>query len=211
MNNLDDKQQLGETHGGYVAEVIRHIHPAVPLSIVSHSYGAVPLAAALQTLAVTSTEEFDHPDHSNCRRSIQAAMLAGALGAYDFSPCGKFPLALSQLQRLAVTVNPSDKTLLLMNRIDRDDHIVGLMGLRDVPLAELPKISQWNIHSWVHRHHWLIWMLIHEQVAATLRPYFVNTLPRAFVEDVIPAELPVENVQPLPPAVPPREPPPKFK
>jgi hypothetical protein len=94
-----------------VAWLIDQMHPDVPVGLLGYSFGAQAVTGALHALGGGAiggqTLTRVHP----LRRPPSAATLGAAMPARWVDPGQRHGLAISQVERFLITVNPSERTL----------------------------------------------------------------------------------------------------
>ncbi|MEX2121810.1 MAG: hypothetical protein WD847_19665 [Pirellulales bacterium] len=176
--NVTEKARSSESQGYYLAWLIDQIDPATPLSLTGHSFGARTVSAALQGLASGRIARHDLPERLYAGpRSIQAALVAAPIDGDWLYPGKQHELALSQVERMLITVNRRDLVLRTFTRLSgRRVEAVGTTGLVEKwRLGEQrSKVIEIDASPWLGCLH--LWSRYAEnpQAAARLRPYFFN-------------------------------------
>jgi hypothetical protein len=158
LSNVHQKMERGERQGYYLATLARVIRKQSSLTLVGHSFGAFPLAVALQSMALEELpSKTVYGMDMNSNVPIQVALVAPAIPTNSLLPGSRYGLALSQVDRLLITYNPRDRTLNLQSLVMGDECILGLTGLpRSVEICEgLESFAQVNIEPNVGGIHWL--------------------------------------------------------
>jgi hypothetical protein len=173
------KAQRSEAHGFYLAWLLDQIDPDVPVSLFGDSFGPRMITASLHCLAGGSiqgqrlSERADPP-----RRPVRAVLMSAALDAHWLSAGQRHGLALTQVERMLVTVNPADEALRFYPRmyrlVPKGADALGYVGLRCGHLMNqhAGKIVEWNVSSIVGRtHSWRVYegsSLVMQQIAPYL-------------------------------------------
>jgi hypothetical protein len=190
FNSLLIKAERSEMQGYYLARLIGLLRPDVPLSLTGHSFGAKIVAASLQGLAAghIAGQELPAPASSDGEatfdaggspiapvgRSIQAALLAAAFDNTALLPGYRYGMALTQVDRMIITVNPEDMPLRIYMRCANGG--VSLLGETGIPgasrLGELQSkvyfVSSTPYAGCMHH----VRYYTGTDIAAILRPYF---------------------------------------
>ena len=104
------KAQRSELHGFYLAWLVDQIHPDVPISLFGDSYGPRMITASLHCLAGGSIRgQYLSQRMNPTRRPVRAVFMSAALDAHWLSPGQRYGLALTQVEHMLVTVNPTDE------------------------------------------------------------------------------------------------------
>ena len=156
------KADRSEAHGWYLAWLLDHINPDVPVALFGNSYGPRMITAALHFLGGGSINDCHlaervHPD----RRPVRLVLMAAALDVHWLYPGRRHGQALSQIEQLLITVNPTDRVLRLYPRmyglLRGGPQALGYVGLPcgGCLRPNLAKVIEWNVsgqvgstHSW---------------------------------------------------------------
>lgn len=186
--NLRKKLVWAEVQGWYLAWVIDRMDPMVPVGLVADSLGAPTLTGALHVLGGGAVkghalEERVHPD----RMPLSAALVAGTMNNTWLIPGHRHGMALSQVDRMIITVNPRDRMLKLYTafRIGGGSPAVGATGIpggasRLGPYAD--RVVHFNVTGYVRVRHWWTKYLRIPAVTSRLSP-FVFPAPAAIVSE----------------------------
>lgn len=154
------KAWRSEMHAFYLAWLLDRIDPQVPISLFGHSYGPRLISAALHLLGGGTIEgRRPFPRVHLDRSPMQVVLLAAALNADSLLPGHCFGRALTQVERLMITINPCDPVLHWYPRMYgcRGPQALGYVGLPTSGLgtADRQKVQQINVgrivgksHSW---------------------------------------------------------------
>ncbi len=180
-NNARAKAARGELQGYYLAWLIDQIDPNTPFGLVGYSLGSLTVTAALDGLA--SGEVAGHPLIEIKRvvgRPVQASLLAAAEENNWLWPDGRHGLALTQVERALVTINPRDRLLRHFIRVSSTEAL-GTNGIPEASrLGELQsKVQQIVVTPWLGgAHRWLRYTKS-SAVMSLLRPYLFDFSARA--------------------------------
>jgi len=106
------KAARSDTESYWLAAILGRMHPQVPVNLVGYSFGARIITGACELLAGGQIACRRLDAEGPARRAPMRAMLvAGALDAHWLLPGYRNGRALSQLDRLLVTVNGCDPVL----------------------------------------------------------------------------------------------------
>jgi hypothetical protein len=136
-----------------LASLVGRINPDVPVSLVGFSYGARIATGALHQLALRQEAQ-----ETGERVPLRAVLLAAALDSYWLFPGARHGLALSQADRMLITVNPLDRALkhyhLLYGRRDGRESLgyIGVPGLGRLG-DERWKVNQLNVSRQIGKEH----------------------------------------------------------
>jgi hypothetical protein len=95
----------------YLAWLINRTHPGVPLDLIGFSFGARVVAGALELLGGGCVAGQVLPDRTPGHAPIRAMLVAAALDSDWLLPDHRNGLALGQVQRMLVSVDPLDRAL----------------------------------------------------------------------------------------------------
>jgi hypothetical protein len=159
------KSQRSEAHGFYLAWLVDQIHPDVPISFFGNSYGPRMITAALHCLAGGSIRgQYLSQRVNPTRRPVRAVFMAAALDAHWLSPGQRYGLALTQVEHMLVTVNPTDESLRWYPRMytlsPKGANALGYVGVprRCLGGQNAGKVVQWNVSCIVGRtHSWKVY------------------------------------------------------
>jgi hypothetical protein len=113
LPNMRETLAGADQYSWYLAWLVDQMHPQVPIGFVSDSLGAACLTGALHLLGGgaigCTTLTRIHPD----RLLPSAAMMASTMDSNWMSVSGRHSLALSAVDKVLITVNPTDRMLKL--------------------------------------------------------------------------------------------------
>lgn len=143
--------------GLMLARFLDRMQPNVPVSLVGFSFGARIITGALHVLAGgrLSAGALTTREHAE-RSATRAVLIAAALDNDWLTPGHEHELALSQVDRLLVFVNPQDLVLGLYPRItDGRNEALGYTGLvaRRRVGEQAAKVHEVNVNHLVGRQH----------------------------------------------------------
>ncbi len=95
----------------YLAWLINHMHRGVPLDLIGFSFGARAVTGALELLGGGCVAGQVLPDRTPGHTPIRAMLVAAALDSDWLLPAHRHGLALGQVERMLVSVNPLDRAL----------------------------------------------------------------------------------------------------
>lgn len=100
-----------------LAQAIRPIQPAVPVSLIGYSFGARMIGGALQLLAGGAFEGRTLEPPAQSRTQVRAVLIAAGMDDTALLPWGPNGLALTQTQRVLITCNLADPALRWYRRL----------------------------------------------------------------------------------------------
>lgn len=114
-NRLDVQVKAARCDGQscYLAQVLAPMNPQVRVSLVGYSFGARIITGAMHLLGggELAGTRVARPNPTAERAAVRAVLVAAAEDCYWLSPGSCHGLALSQLERLLITVNCADSAL----------------------------------------------------------------------------------------------------
>ncbi len=114
------KAARSETESYYLADCIRQINPAVPVSLIGYSFGARTIGGALNLLAGGEFAGQTLPQPGAAERTpLRAVLVAAAMDDVSFLPGGANGRALAPLDHLLVAYNPADPATRWYSRMFR--------------------------------------------------------------------------------------------
>lgn len=106
------KAARSDVEAFYLAALINRVHPHVPLSLIGYSFGARSVTGALDLLAGGQIAGTELPERTESpQRRIRAMLVAAAVDAHWILPGNRHGAALSQVEQVFLTVNPTDQAL----------------------------------------------------------------------------------------------------
>ena len=148
-----------DVQGCYLAQLINRMDPAVPVTLIGHSYGARAITGAAHVLSGGTLAGWEMPEEyvPNKRIRVRAILVAAALDNDWLLPGRKHGLALGQLDSVLLTRNWSDTGLKwypLMSRT-RGPRALGRTGPACPSLldADGRKVETVNVACSVGRNH----------------------------------------------------------
>lgn len=179
MGNLTVKAERAVAQGYYLARLVDMIDPRIPLSLAGHSYGTRTVLAGLECLATNRVAgaELRWRAYTG-RRRMQAALLAAALDNHELWPEQRYGHALSQVDRMLITVNPRDRTLQAWWLVSSTrSEALGTSGVAEVWRLgqQAEKIYLIMPEEWVGKAHRFSRYSSSPQAAANLRPFVFYT------------------------------------
>lgn len=191
--NMRKKMAWAELQGWYMAWVVDQMNPLVPVGLVADSLGASGVTSALHVLGGGSlagrTLERVHPD----RLPLRAALVAGTMNNYWLLPGQRHGLALSQVERMIITVNPRDRMLKLYTlfEVGGGARAVGETGIpnggRLGPYRD--RVVYFYVTEYLGGKHWWRKFMGTPAITARLSPY-------AFPPPVVPAAIDLPEIGP---------------
>ena len=153
------KACVSDRHAWHLAWLVDQMHPRGALSLIGYSYGARLVCGSLHLLgggrlAGHALDQRVHP----ARLPLRAVLLAGALDSHALMPHGRNHRALSQVERMLVTVNSRDPVLLhyplLAGLFQKGPPALGYTGFFPESLGDdCFKVAQWNVGPYVGKEH----------------------------------------------------------
>ena len=201
--NVVEKAYRAESQGYYLAWLVDLLDPRLPLSLAGHSYGCRSITAGLQGLATGHIAGYQLPERQYTGwRPMQACLVAAAMDKWLLTPRGRHALAVTQVDRMLITVNPKDRTLALLPKWFPWEAL-GLTGLPARPIAPYDqRVLQMESTSWVNKAHRFQAYATDRELADRLRPYFFYLdAPEPIPAELVPSGEPVDSA-PSAPAVP---------
>lgn len=101
----------------YLAWLINRTHPGVPLDLIGFSFGARVITGALELLGGGCVAGQVLPDRTPGHAPIRAMLVAAALDSDWLLPAHRDGLALGQVERMWVSVDPIDRALRFYPRL----------------------------------------------------------------------------------------------
>jgi hypothetical protein len=187
-NNIAIKWERSESQGYYLAWLVDQLDPRVPITLAGHSFGSRTVTAALQALA-TNYIAGHHlpPRHFVGWRPMQAALIAAGMDNNLLQPGYRHGLALTQIDRILITVNPQDRTLKVLARFSPTcSPCLGTTGIPNMPALgeQLRKVVQVYPNTWVGKAHRFSKYANSPETAAMMRPY-IFYWQSAPLEDIV--------------------------
>ena|GEM_PF-1532730 len=176
---LDALAKLPRTNlePSFLAPFIARIRSDVPVGVVGYSYGARVLAGTLHMLGGGRIEGRSVPVGGDSRR-IRAVLIAAAVGRDSLLPGQRFGKALSQVDRVLVTMNPLDRVLKFFPLVSEGrDIALGRLGpvLAGLPSTDRSKVSALNVQPIVrHKHEFSVYMSV-PSIMASIRRELATT------------------------------------
>jgi hypothetical protein len=184
INNFLVKADYSDYQGYYMAWLVDQIDPRAAISLTGHSYGARTVLWTLQGLATGRLFGCDLPPRQHeGRRPMQGALICPALENYTLLPGCHHDRALTQVDRMLITVNPDDHTLHTFSRIIQ----APVLGVSDAPLRRLPAEQRAKVvvvvpTAWSGKAHRFSRYANSPEIADLLRPYMIYRDPPAVAE-----------------------------
>ncbi|MGD9646166.1 MAG: hypothetical protein AB7U73_10685 [Pirellulales bacterium] len=198
-SNVVIKADRAESQGYYLAWLVDLIDPRVPLSLAGHSYGCRTITAGLQGLAVGHAAGYRLPPRQYIGwRPMEACLVAAAMDKWLLTPRGRHALAVTQVDRMLITVNPNDRTLALLPKWFNWEAL-GLNGLPARPIVPYDqRVIQLESTSWVNKAHRFQAYAHDRELADRLRPYFFYLdAPEPIPAELVPAGDELEGAEPM--------------
>lgn len=153
------KARTSESYAWYLAALVDHIAPDVPVGLVGYSYGARLITASLHLMGggrVVGRQLAPTPEADD--RPIRAVLIAAALDFHWLGEGQHYGLALSQVDSLVVFVNGEDPLLKFYPHLyghGRGPEALGRTGVASRSrLGEHgSKLRQVNVAGVIGRHH----------------------------------------------------------
>jgi hypothetical protein len=129
INNIMEKSQKAEAQGFYLAHTLRQLPPEMPIALVGHSFGCRSVCSCLQGLATSQVcQNYLPAEGLDALRRIEATLIAPGLESDGLGPNGRYPCALTQVERMNMTYNPGDRVLRTLAFFTGDSNVMGLTG-----------------------------------------------------------------------------------
>lgn len=155
--DVREKAALAHIESFYLADLLKHLPQDRPLSLIGFSFGGAVIGGALQLLAGGSLDGRALPEPQASFPSIRVSLTAPAFDRRQISPCGKYSLALTHVERLVNLYNSQDPVLRRFRFINQDAPIAaGFLGLDASvtgPLEGDPRIVQYDCSRATGRTH----------------------------------------------------------
>ena len=166
--------------GYYLAVFLHHITPQTPTGIVGYSSGAGVVTGALHVLGNGTLAGHRLPSSPEHPGIVHAVLLGAAMPNDWLLPGRLHDRALSQVERLVVTVNPADSVLrwypMLWGKGGPD--ALGVTGVPNAAMlgTEQAKVVQLNVQGDLYNRHSWRYYAGSQQVVSLLRQE-VSSLP----------------------------------
>lgn len=196
--NVVEKADRSESQGYYLAWLIDLLDPRLPLGLAGHSYGCRTITAGLHGLATGHIAGYELPPRQYVGwRPTEACLVAAAMDKWLLTPRGHHSLAVTQVDRMLITVNPDDRTLALLQKWFPWEAL-GLNGLPARPIAPYDqRVLQMESTSWVNKAHRFQAYAHDRELADRLRPYFFYLdAPEPIPAELVPSGEPLESSEP---------------
>jgi hypothetical protein len=173
VSNMRETLAEADLYSWYLAWLVDQMHPQVPIGFVSDSIGAACLTGALHLLGGASIRctalSRVHPD----RRLPSAAMMASTMDNRWMSVTGRHYLALSSVDKILITVNPTDRMLKLYVKasIGGGGMALGATGIVGGFGPYRDRIRYLYAQPYVGGRHWWTAYLRSPPINAAFRPY----------------------------------------
>lgn len=176
FDNLRLKLDRCHGQGYYMGWVIDRLDPCARLSLAGHSYGGRVVCSALQCLAANGVAgcSLEPRQYRGCRR-IQAALLAVAMDNTSLLPGEQYGLAVTQVNRMLIAVNPKDRALQFYPRVSPSgNEALGLTGIPEpgVIPSQRCKVYELKTTIFVYKAHRFLRYTSSNRLVDQLRPYF---------------------------------------
>lgn len=197
-DNIMIKWERSEAQGYYLAWLVDQLDPRVPITLAGHSFGARTCTAALQCLATNFIACHQLPErHYVGWRPMQGALIAAGMDNFLLSPGYRHELALSQVDRMFITVNPDDRTLNILARLS--PACAPCLGTTGIPNLwalgiEQRKVVQVYPNAWVGKAHRFSKYAKSPETAAMMRPYIFYWQSPPLEDIASPPPNPLENI-----------------
>jgi hypothetical protein len=196
--NVVIKADRAESQGYYLAWLVDLLDPRLPLSLAGHSYGCRTITAGLQGLATGHVAGYQLPERQYTGwRPMEACLVAAAMDKWLLTPRGRHALAVTQVDRMLITVNPKDRTLGLLPKWFPWEAL-GREGLPTAPISPYDqRVVQMESTSWVNKAHRFQAYATDRELADRLRPYFFYLdAPEPIPAELVPSGDPLNSSEP---------------
>lgn len=178
IGNLRMKLERCHGQGYYMAWVVDRLHPDVRLSLAGHSYGCRVVCSALQCLAASGVAgcSLEPRQYCGCRR-MQAALVAAAMDNDSLLPGQQYGLAVTQVNRILVAINPKDRVLAMYPLVSPSgSDALGATGIPQpgVIPSQRAKVQTIVTTAFVFKSHRFLRYTNSRRMVAELRPYFFD-------------------------------------
>jgi hypothetical protein len=159
LNDVRLKACVSDAHARHLAWLVDQMPAESCVSLIGYSFGARLVGGALHLLGGGSLAGHALAHRSSSQRvPLRAVLLAGALDGHSLLPHGRNSRAVSQVDRMLVTVNCKDAVLhhypLLGGLLSNGPPALGYAGFFTESLgADGYKVVQWNVNSYVGQDH----------------------------------------------------------
>jgi hypothetical protein len=134
-------------NGFYLADIIRHIPPDCPISLVGHSHGTRVIASGLHLMGGGSIENIQHVTAQNSGRRIRAVFVASAIDHDWLNPSERYGCALRSAECILNMQNHLDPCLAIYPlRRPFSSRALGHSGFTNRDLRELQGWS-WKVRN----------------------------------------------------------------
>lgn len=139
----------------YLARFLHRLRPDVPVSLVGYSFGARIITGGLHLLAGGSLDgRCVGARRNDVSPAYRAVLLAAALDEHWLLPGHEHGLAMSQVDRMVVLVNPLDRVLKLYPWIAEAKGVGALGAVGERKISQLgAQVIPVNVTRQVHRRH----------------------------------------------------------
>ncbi len=156
-----------------MAWLMDQMHPEVPLGLTSDSLGACVLTGALHVLGGGSVGGQGLQRVHPVRRLPRVAMMASTMSNSWLAPGRRHGLALTQVERMLITVNRRDRMLKLYRifKIGGGGRALGATGEAGGLGRYRDKVRYVNVSPYVHGRHWYTAYLKKPEFVNIMKPY----------------------------------------
>ncbi len=117
--DVREKASLAHVESYYLADFLKHVPNDQTIGMMGFSFGGAVICGTLQLMAGGSLDGRTLPQPIVAHHHVRVSMVAPAFDRDQLSPCGKYGLALGQVERLVNLYNSVDPVLKRFRFIDR--------------------------------------------------------------------------------------------
>jgi pimeloyl-ACP methyl ester carboxylesterase len=183
----------------YLASFLDQMRPDLQVVLIGYSFGARISTGALHLLGGGAINNRVLPQRIHpIREPLGVVLLAGAVGRDSLIPGHRHGMAMSQVRRMWISVNSTDRVLRYFPKVleGTGTDALGYTGPSGLNLmgADRSKIYIEDVSAYVHKHHGFSVYLRAGEVMAKARREVLTALPLVSPPSEAPPPMPVEPV-----------------
>ena len=155
--DVREKARLAHVESYYLAEFLKHVPANRPIGMMGFSFGGAIICGTLQLLGGGSLDGRALPQPIAVHRNVRVSLVAPAFDRDQLGTCGKYHLALGQIERLVNLFNSADPVLKRFRFIDRGSpEAAGFLGINarsGMRLLAAPNVEQFDCSRAAGRTH----------------------------------------------------------